>query len=100
MFSYTNKNGFDYACKLLSDYLASDYFENVNGVTELRLSEDELKDLFKTKSFKEFLIQREMDYSLLASHLADISYDYEEGFGSLCRISIYKIVIKYKVCIL
>ena len=87
MFSYTNKNGFDYACKLLSDYLASDYFENVNGVTELRLSEDELKDLFKTKSFKEFLIQREMDYSLLSSHLADISYDYEEGFGNILDIN-------------
>ena len=87
MFSYTNEKGFEYACKLLSDYLASDYFENRNGVTELRLSEDELKELFKTRSFKEFLIQREKDYSLLSSHLADISYDYEEGFGNILDIN-------------
>jgi len=87
MFSYTNEKGFNYACKLLSDYLASDYFENCDGVAELRLSEDELKDFFKTRSFKEFMIQRENDYSLLSSHLANISYDYEEGFGNILDIN-------------
>lgn len=87
MFDYSTSEGFKYARILLRDFLASDFFENPNNLEELVLTEDELRSLFNTRLFKQFLIQRESDYTTLASFLAEVSYNYEGGFGTLFDIN-------------
>lgn len=85
MFDYSNDEGFLYARDLLSDYLGSDYNEFKSG--KIELNEEEFKKVLKSKSFKEFLITREGNYTFVSSILSERSYNYEDGFGKLLEIN-------------
>lgn len=85
MFEYKTESGLLYASKLLNGFVNSDFYDGEHK-DELILNGEELSAFFNRKVFKDFLVQRERDYSLAASFLAEVSYQYDEGFGSTLDI--------------
>lgn len=87
MIYYQTQEGLDYVKYLIFEYLHSDFFENPEKLDTIELTLTEMKILVNTKSFKDFLVQREKDFGKVSYFLSDDSYNRESGFETLIEIN-------------
>lgn len=86
MFEYSNEKGLLYVIKLVGLYLGTDFNTLELQDNKIVLEDEDLKRVISSKSFKDFCVQRQRDYALVSTILADMSYNYEFGFGKTLDI--------------